>query len=92
MDPDLHLQYRRVRGLPSRVKLDPDLNFQYRHAKDHSAELHRQAELHRLAAPTRPERKAKPRRQPALRVPNPVSGIRWISRHASAALHHHRPA
>jgi hypothetical protein len=87
MDRDLNFQYRRVRGLPSRVKLDPDLNFQYRHAKDQSAELQRQAEVHRLASPTRPDRKAKPRRQPTLRVPNPVSGISWMIRRATAAVH-----
>jgi hypothetical protein len=86
MDPDLNLNYRRVRGLPSRVKLDPDLNFQYRHAKDHSAELHRQAELHRLTTPTRPDRKAKPRPESTLRFPNPVSGISWIIRRATAAV------
>ena len=66
--------------------MDPDLNFQYRHAKNHSAELHRQAELHRLAAPTRPERKAEPPRRSTLRVPNPVSGISWIIRRATAAV------
>jgi len=89
---DLNFQYRRVRGLPTRVKLDPDLNFQYRKEKDHSAELHRQAELHRLAAAERPERKAKPRQETTRRVPNPVYGISWIIRRATAAVHQRRPA
>jgi hypothetical protein len=61
-------------------------NLNYRHVQVHADELHRDAAQHRLAASARAPRRIKPKREFALHVPNPISGIAWMIGRLTAAV------